>query len=271
MTRRNQLIFQVTASAIMLGMIMTAAVASPLHRKGCEFPYPGVEVCWEATAGLGTSHAPFDELHMLPISRTIAGQEEILEDYTRDVFKQLMPGNLAEYLVPEWVPVYNLEQALVRSREGGWPAVLWISPRILKNSSAAGPGVVDWDVYIVSRGQLVRNLRIRVSSAPVARDDAAEKGITMGTIMVASGAASSGGFIGAAAATAAVVGTANAKPPETGKPLELMTELATRQLLFLAQFPIETLNFPGAPLPPKEDMPAMDRVHGWFRKAFAAK
>ncbi|HIJ82951.1 MAG: hypothetical protein HW380_2534 [Magnetococcales bacterium] len=268
MMKRNRLIIQATVSALMLGMIMAAvAMASPVHRKGCEFPYPGVEVCWEATAGLGTSYAPFDELHMLPIARAIAGQEEILEKYTRDVFRQLLPGNLAEYLVPEWTPVYNLEQALKLSREGGWPAVVWISPRALKNSSTAGPGVVDWDVYFLARGQLVRNLRIRVSSKPLERDDMVEKGVTMGTLMASSGAVASGGLGG----MAVVMGTANAKPPEAGQPIELMTELATRQLLFLAQYPIEALNLPGQPLPPRDDEPAMDKVHGWFKKTFAAK
>ncbi|MEO5330317.1 MAG: hypothetical protein H7829_18990 [Magnetococcus sp. THC-1_WYH] len=271
--KTNRFTLYAQAMAVALGIMwgMTAAMASPVHRKGCEFPYPGVEVCWEATAGMGTSYAPFDELHMLPIARKIAGQEEILESYTRDVFEQMLPGNLAEYLIPEWVPVYNLEQALAQSRESGWPAVMWISPRVLKNSSAASPGVVDWDVYIMARGQLVRTLRIRVSSDPIKRDDAVGKGLTMGTVMVASGATAAGGFFGAAAATAAVVGTANAKPPESGKPLELMTELATRQLLFLAQYPIEALNLPVAALPPKDTMPTVDRVHLWFKEAFAAK
>lgn len=269
-SKKNKKVIQTAASAMMLGLaVATAAMASPVHRKSCEFPYPGVQVCWEATAGEGTSYAPFDELHVLPISRTVAGMEQILEGYTREVFKQLMPGNLAEYLVPEWVPVYNLEQAMVKSRESGWPAVMWISPRVLKNSSAAGPGVVDWDVYILARGQMVRNMRIRVSSDPAKHDDSAQKGLTMGTVMVASGAAGAG-FLGAAAATAAVVSTANAKPPEAGQSLELMTELATRQLLFLAQYPIEELNYPGAPLPSNE-VSATDRVHGWFKDAFAAK
>ncbi|MBF0421714.1 MAG: hypothetical protein HQL73_01840 [Magnetococcales bacterium] len=259
-------------ASILLGHAMvTNAWAEPVHRKGCEFPLSGVEVCWEATAGLGTSYAPFEELHVLPIARKIGGDEEILEGYTRDVFKQLLPGNLAEYLVPEWVPAYNLEQALAMSREGKWPSVMWISPRVLKNSSAATPGVVDWDVYILARGQLIRNLRIRVSSAPKQHDDAVDKGMTAGTLMAATGSALTGGLAAAIAFTTVEVGTANSKPPEAGKSLELMTELATRQLMFLAQYPIEALNYPAAPMPPKDTTQPPERINRWLREAFAAK
>lgn len=260
-----------TLATTLLGMALSA-LADPVHRKGCEFPITGVEVCWEATASLGSSYAPYDELHVLPIARKIAGDEEILESYTRDVFKQLMPGNLAEYLVPEWVAAYNLEQAMAMSREGKWPSVMWISPRVLKNSSAAGPGVVDWDVYILAKGHLVRTMRIRVASAPKERNDAVEKGLTMGTVMAATGSfLAGGGFIGAAAATAVEVSSANKKPPEAGRALELMTELATRQLMFLAQYPIEALNYPGAPMPPKDTTQPPERINNWLRDAFAAK
>ncbi|MBF0414435.1 MAG: hypothetical protein HQL79_01550 [Magnetococcales bacterium] len=267
---KNRWIIPLTLATTLFGMVLSAT-ANPVHRKGCEFPLSGVEVCWEATASLGSSYAPYDELHILPIARKIAGNEEILESYSRDVFKQLMPGNLAEYLVPEWVPAFTLEQAMAMSREEKRPSVMWISPRVLKNSSAAGPGVVDWDVYILSRGQLVRTMRIRVASAPKEHDDAVEKGLTMGTVMAATGSFLSGGFLGAVAATTVEVGTANRKPPEAGKALELMTELATRQLMFLAQYPIEALNYPGAPMPPKDTTQPPERINNWLRDAFAAK
>lgn len=256
-------------SGILAGLFFstTLTATAAVHRKGCEFPLKGVEVCWEATAGIGTDHAPFDELHLLPISRMIGGNEEVLVDYTRSIYRQMLPGSLAERLVPEWTPVYNLEEAMMSGQDWGWPAHMWISPRVMRNSSAMSPGLVDWDVYFFAKDKLVRTLRIRVESKPNQSDNSKEIMAATGALLLSSANTTN---LVASAAMLGAGSMAKANPPEAGFSLEIMTELATRQVMFLAQFPIEQLNRPGDPTPARE-VPLAETINDWTSKVFAPK
>lgn len=214
------------------------------------------------------AYAPFPELHMLPISRMTNGEEEVLVDYSRAIYRQLLPGSLTERLVPEWRrPVFYLEEAQMSGREWGWPAHMWIAPRTLRNSSEMSSGLVDWDVYFFAQEKLIRTLRIRVESKPSQTDDSKE-------IMAVAGATVlSSTTINPLAAVATVIGAgtmATAKPPEAGRSLDLMTELATRQVLFLAQFPINELNPPELPVPPRT-VTLSERISGWTDQILAPK
>ncbi|MBF0455916.1 MAG: hypothetical protein HQL72_14005 [Magnetococcales bacterium] len=258
-------------SGLLAGLFFSSTLTAgvPVHRKGCEFPLKGVQVCWEATASLEADHAPYEELHMLPISRKLGGSEEILVDYTRQIYRQLLPGSLAERLVPEWEPVFYLEEAVMSGQEWGWPAHMWISPRRMRNSSEMSPGLVDWDVYLFSEGKLARTLRIRVESNPKQGDNRKEIMATTSAALLAS--AKSGLSPIALAATVAGAGTmATATPPEAGFSLEVLTELATRQILFLAQFPIQDLNPPNAPVEGRH-VPIAERLSDWGDAIFSPK
>ncbi|MBF0447730.1 MAG: hypothetical protein HQL67_05970 [Magnetococcales bacterium] len=257
----------ILASGLLAGLFFSSTLTAgiPVHKKGCEFPLDGVELCWEATAGMGTDHAPYEELHLLPISRVLAGEEQVLVDYTRQIYRQLLPGSLAERLIPEWKPVYHLEQAMMSGQEWGWPAYMWISPRAMRNSSEMSPGLVDWDVYFFGDNQLVRTLRIRVEANPNQGDNGLETMTATGVALVASARSSLSPLV--TAATVAAAGSMKtANPPEAGISLELMTELATRKILYLAQFPISDL----APEPAQKKT-LTDRFNNWSDTIFAPK
>ncbi|MBF0340685.1 MAG: hypothetical protein HQL95_06925 [Magnetococcales bacterium] len=216
-----------------------------LHRKACETPYQGVSVCWDAVAEDDAVELPlpYAKMHLLPIARQVAGQPEVWVDMSRTIFRQLLTGHLADQLVPEWTPVYHLEGALALSQSSGWPAVLWIAPRETRNSSATSAGLVDWDVYLISKGRLMRTVRVRVESRPNQKTDGLEKATVTGSILAATGALA-GAPIGSMAAIAGSYAMGQSSPPEAGQPLELMTELATRQVLFLFQQTFEYLPAP---------------------------
>lgn len=229
---------------ITAGLVMTPLFAeAAIHRKACENPFQGVSVCWEAIGTEDLEIKPLTKLHLLPIARQIAGQPEVLVDMSRAIFRQLLPGNLAEQLVSEWTPVYYLDQALEVSRNSSWPATLWISPRDMRNSSATSSGVLDLDVYLLAKGQLLRTLRIRVESHPNQTSDGFERATVLGSTL-ATTSMITGSPIGTIAAMAGTYAMGQANPPEAGQSLELLTELATRQMLFLFQQPLENLPAP---------------------------
>lgn len=238
-------------SGLLAGLFISSTLwaSTPVYRKGCEFPLKGVELCWEATAGSTSDYGPFPEMHLLPITRMVGGEEQILAETTRKVFRQLLPGNLTERLVPEWTPVFHLEEAMMSGQEWGWPAYIWISPRTMRNSSEMSSGVLDWDVYLFSDNRLARTLRIRVESKPNQSSNGNVLMATAGAFLVADSTFSP---TATAAALTSIGAVATANPPEAGRSLEILTELATRQILFLAQFPINDLNPPGAPIKPRK-------------------
>ncbi|MBF0159314.1 MAG: hypothetical protein HQL58_07290 [Magnetococcales bacterium] len=236
----------------------TDGQATTGHRRGCEFPMPGVEVCWELTADERPLMLPLEQIHLLPVVRTIRfNQPEILVDYTRWIYRQLLSANLTEQLKQEWIPVEHLEGAIEVARRSGWPALIWINPRILRDSSPGTAGVVDWDIYLIEvnrdkggRGQPdVRTMRVRVTSHPQTKSGAADNALLTGGALVATGMAKHNPAlaVGAVAASAAL---ASESPPVAGYPLELLTELAVRQVIYLSQFAITEL--PGEPNPRSE-------------------
>lgn len=264
--------------AFLTTLILTVTVvASPLHKQGCESPLEGVQVCWEATGSdQAVAQSPYVELHFLPIARQINGQDEILTDYTRAVFRQLAPGGLAKRMIQQWQPFYHLDQAMTAGwPSNDWPMMLWISPRILRNSSAASNGVVDWDVYLIdggAGGQLVRTLRIRVESEPKRADHSVRRGVLMGGAAAATGMLGASP-LGAAGAVMATMSLSEKGAPYGKYPLELLTELATRQLIFLLQNPIEELEEAGSPsgLNPNDEPTVVKEVSGWLDSLFAAR
>ncbi len=239
-------------------LFSSTLLGAPTHRKGCEFPLEGVQVCWEATSETGDSYAPFPKVHFLPIARDVAGREEVLADYTRKVYRQLLPSGFAHRLKMEWKPVYHLEQAVEQGwPNNDWPVVLWVAPRVLKNSSIASPGIVDWDIYLIDgseaqSGRLIRRMRVRVQSDPkVKKDDVETAAIMAGVISTSASGAIIEGIeeaLGAASLVGGAAALAQKSPPEAGVSLELMTELAVRQMLFLLQYPVEELD-PVVPKP----------------------
>lgn len=229
---------------VAVGLVNTPLFAeAAVHRKACETPYQGVSVCWEAMGDEELEISRFNKLHLLPIARQIAGQPEVLVDMSRAIFRQLLPGRLAEQLIPEWTPAYYLEGALQASQNSDWPAVLWISPREMRNSSSTSDGILDWDVYLLAKGQLLRTLRIRVESNPKQTSDGLERSSFLGAALFATGALKSAP-IGSLEAMSLAYGMGQSNPPEAGQPLDLLTELATRQILFLFQQPLDTLPAP---------------------------
>jgi hypothetical protein len=260
----------IIVSGLLAGLFFSSTLTAglPVYRKGCEFPLEGVQVCWEARAGENTEHAPYPELHMLPITRLLGGDEEVLVDTTRQIYRQMVISGLAERLIPEWEPVFHLEEAMLSGQEWGWPAYMWIAPRAMRNSSEMSPGVVDWDVYFFAKNRLDRTLRIRVESKPIESNDRLEIIAATGAALLSTAGASLS--LGTGAATVAAGTMASSGPQEAGSSLEIMTELATRQVLFLAQFPIEELNPPDAPLP-KQEVSIVERLGELTNKIFAPK
>ncbi|MEO5369727.1 MAG: hypothetical protein H7833_06585 [Magnetococcus sp. DMHC-1] len=243
MTMHKRLGFILGSVLLLTGLQSAASV----HRKGCEDPLEGVRVCWEATGEAGSGVAPFPEVHLMALAQDRAGEKEILTQQTRRVFEQLLPGNLAERLILEWDSALYLDQVLQQIQQKDWPVVLWIAPRTLRNSSAATPGVVDWDVHLIEgkKGKLIRTMRVRVESHPKIKKASRENGLTMGGALLLTGKLISNPLeSGVAVATA--MDLARESPPEAGQSLELMMQLAARQVMFLFQYPMEEL------LPPPE-------------------
>ncbi|MBF0614711.1 MAG: hypothetical protein G8237_13360 [Magnetococcales bacterium] len=241
-----------------------------LHRKGCETPHAGVKVCWDLVAdeGVGELAVPYPRIHLLPMARQVAGQPEVWVEMSRTIYRQLLPGRLAEQLVPEWTPAYHLEGAVALSQRSGWPAMMWIAPREMRNSSASSPGLVDWDVYLIAQGRLLRTMRVRVESHPERLHDGLERASAVGGVLAATG-----GLVNAPlGSAAAVIGTyamGQSTPPEAGQPLELLTELATRQILAVLQKSPDEL-----PQPRPEtggDPHSPENVDKLLQRPFAAK
>ncbi|MBF0424885.1 MAG: hypothetical protein HQL66_03585 [Magnetococcales bacterium] len=238
---------------VLLGSLLLLATlrgeATAIHRKGCEDPYEGVRVCWEATGEAGSGVAPYPEVHLLALAQERAGEKEVLAEFSRKVFEQMLPGNFAEHLVLEWDSALYLDQVLQKVQGRGWPLVLWIAPRVIRNSSAASPGVVDWEVQLIDgkHGKLIRTMRVRVESHPKVYKRSKENGTAMATALLMAGKIISNPLqSGVAVATAMDV--APSAPPEAGQPLEVMMQLAARQVMFLSQYPVEEL----LPPPPEK-------------------
>ncbi|MGN7610791.1 hypothetical protein ACQZV8_01770 [Magnetococcales bacterium HHB-1] len=239
-------------SLLTLSVIFSqTAQAVPSYRRGCEFPLEKVQVCWEAKEHILGSDGPYNKVHFLPISREWANREEVFVDYTRKVYRQLATSGLADRVVQEWEPAYTLDQAInqVWSKQD-WPAVLWIHPRIIRESGSITSGVIDWDIYLISgspgkqRGQIVRSYRVRVESHPKTKkinttQALTTAGLAMLTRETFAPNMSTSGFLSVVAGGMML---SDPPPPEAGYPLELLTELAVRQLLFLTQYPVDELN-----------------------------
>ena len=190
-----------------------------------------------------------------------------LVDASRKLFRQLLPGSLAERLIPEWQPVFYLEEALMSGQEYGWPAYMWVAPRAMRNSSEMSPGLVDWDVYFFAGNKLTRTLRIRVESKPKQSDNSAEIMAVTSALLMSSASVNP---IMSSVATYGAGAMSVANPPEAGRSLEIMTELATRQIAFLAQFPINELNPPDAPIEAPQTT-VEKKFKEWRKKIFSPK
>ncbi len=258
----------IVGSSLLAGLLfVSTAWATPLHRHGCENPLTESElqVCWDVVGDPGEVFSPFPEMFFMPIAMDQGGEPQLLADYTRSVFRQLLPSGMADNLYQEWAPVTNLEDMLLQARLRRLTYVLWIAPRVLRASSASSPGIVDWDIYVIRSAKLLRTLRIRVESHPKRNDKSVESGTAVATLLTATGAVLTNPFASAAAVTGAVA-TARSGPPEAGRSLELMTELAVRQLTVLFQFPVENLQSEMLTKPKP-----VKKIQGWVDKVFAHK
>lgn len=242
------------------------ALAIPLHQSGCETPMEAeLQICWDATGDRGDVFGPFPEMHLFPIAWEREGNTQVLADYSRTIFRQLLPSDLTENLTQEWEPATNLNDAIVQARRNRWSYALWISPRLLRASSAASPGVLDWDVYVIRAGRLLRTLRIRVESAPKRPNRSIASGTAMATALTAVGALFASPF-GSVAAVAGTMATAPAGPPEAGRSLELMTELAVRQITVVMRHSMEGLKSDAL-----GSSSTVQKVGGWLEQVFTPK
>ncbi|MEO5349221.1 MAG: hypothetical protein H7836_06220 [Magnetococcus sp. YQC-3] len=240
------------------------AQATSLHRSGCEKPMEDTQVCWDAIGDAGEDPAPFSEVHLLPIAWSRQGDVQLLADYSHTVFRQFLPSGFADNLIQEWTPATHLEEAINLARLHQWGLTLWISPRILRESSANSPGIVDWDVYLIKHSKLLRTFRVRVESRPTRASKNVEIGTATGALLVASGAALTHPF-SAAATVAGAAAMSPSHPPEAGRSLELMTEFAVRQILTSFKYPMEQLaNTP-------QPSPTSKRLTGWAEQVFSPK
>ncbi|MBF0370693.1 MAG: hypothetical protein HQL52_14670 [Magnetococcales bacterium] len=258
---------------LVAGMIgINLAEGASLYRRGCEYPAEGLQVCWEASAEEGSAFGPFAEVHLLPVTQQRAGLDEVLVNYTLGIQRQLMPGNFARVVIQESTPARHLGEAINLSRRNNWSTVMYISPRVLRNSSAMSPGMVDWDVYFIDglQGRVIRTLRLQVESTPYRKPDAVEIGAMTAGGVVASGVASASP-VGAAGLLATALAARTPNPPEAGRSLEYMTELAVRQILFLAQYPIEELSPPDSPVPDAPKPSVTEQAGGWLARLFSTK
>lgn len=219
----------------------SALAGELLSREGCEYPFKGVSVCWEATGEEESAHAPFTELHLLPLTTLQANEPQLLADYTRAVYRQLLSARLAKRFVQEWTPVVYVEEA-VRAAGPGKAPLLWIDPRVLRNSSAATPGVVDWDLYLIGReGQLHRNLRVRVESAPEITAPVLEQAMIAGGFLIMTGGMGALNPLEVGIVAGGAGAMARGSVPLAGRSLELLTQLAVRQVIILLQQPMEQI------------------------------
>lgn len=256
---------RLVGSAFLAGLLFVGhASAAPLHRGACEKALGAeLQVCWDAVGEEGEEFGPFLELHMMPISWDHQGDAQLLADYTRSVFRQLLPSGLSKNLIQEWTPATNLEGAIKQIHRYQWPYTLWISPRMLRAGSAMSSGVVDWDAYIMKSNRLLRTLRIRVESHPKRADKSIESGTAVGALLTATGAV--GGYpLASTAAVAAAMATAQKRAPEAGRSLELMTELAVRQIILLFQYPMEELRST-----PSAEKNSVQKVTNWIDTIFS--
>lgn len=240
------------------------AQAGSLHRHGCEQPVEDTQVCWDAIGNAGEDPAPFSEVHLLPIALARQGDAKLLTDYSRTVFRQFLPSGFADTLVQEWTPATHLEEAIALTRLHQWGLTLWISPRILRESSANSPGIVDWDVYLIKHSKLLRTVRVRVESRPTRASKNVEVGTSVGAMLLAAGAATAHPFA-TAGTMAGAVAMSPSHPPEAGRSLELMTEFAVRQLLTSFKYPMEQLETQ------KEASQTAKRFSGWSERFFTPK
>ncbi|MBF0401996.1 MAG: hypothetical protein HQL90_14685 [Magnetococcales bacterium] len=240
------------------------AAATALHHSGCDNPTADTQVCWDALGEAGEEYAPFPEVHLLPIAWNRQGDAQLLADYSRTVFRQLLPSGLSDNLVQEWFTATHLEEALSVARLHQWALTLWISPRMLRESSANSPGIVDWDIYLIKHNKLLRTLRVRVESKPTRTSTSPTTVAGVGALLAASGSltahpiASAGTLIGTAAMS-------SSHPPEAGRPLELMTEFAVRQILTSFKTPMEEMES-SAPADPTNE-----QASGWINQLFTPK
>ncbi|MBF0462740.1 MAG: hypothetical protein HQL87_15275 [Magnetococcales bacterium] len=240
------------------------ALATSIHHNGCDNPVEDVQVCWDAVGDAGEEFAPFSEVHLLPIAWDRQGDQQLLADYSRAVFRQFLPSGFADNLVQEWVVATHLEEAFAVARLHQWALTLWISPRILRESSATGSGIVDWDVYLIKHGKLLRTLRVRAEARATRASQGPVTGTAMGAALVATGAAVAAPF-SSAAAVAGTVAISGGHPPEAGRPMELMTEFVVRQILTSFKEPMEQLE---STKPPS---PVMQKASGWVEQVFSPK
>ena len=236
------------------------ALAGSIHRKGCSFPMERVEVCWEATGEEGGEYGPFPEVHLLPVAWERDGQPEVLQDYTRTIYRQILPGNLTDEIVAEWAPSLNLEETMRIVRRNDWPATLWIAPRRLHDSSSTSAGVVDWDVYFFKGTKPLRTMRIRVESKPDRDGDGFERALAVGAALGASGATGNIPAVATLASLGGAMAMGSPGAPAAGYSLEIMTELAVRQVMHLFQYALEELS----PPPVRDDRPLSPQR--WQRK-----
>ncbi|MEO5339777.1 MAG: hypothetical protein H7837_04550 [Magnetococcus sp. MYC-9] len=238
--------------------------ATSMHHHGCENPEESVQVCWDAIGDAGEEFAPFADVHLLPIAWDRRGEPQLLADYSRAVYRQFLPSGFADTLTQEWTPVTRLEEAIATARLHQWAMTLWISPRILRESSASSAGIIDWDIYLIKHSKLLRTMRVRVESRPTRASKGVETAAGVGTLLLASGAVLSNPF-SSAGAVAGSVAMAPAHPPEAGRPLELMTEFAVRQILTAFKLPMERLE---SSVPPS---PTASRASQWTQQIFTPK
>ncbi|MEO5363153.1 MAG: hypothetical protein H7838_05965 [Magnetococcus sp. DMHC-8] len=240
------------------------AWAGSLHHNDCENPVEDVQVCWDAIGDAGEEFAPFPDVHLLPIAWQRQGTPQLLTDYSRAVFRQLLPSGFADNLTQEWHAAANLEEAMSLARLHQWALTLWISPRVLRESSSVSPGLVDWDIYLIKHNKLLRTLRVRVESRPTRAGKGVETGTTVGALLLATGAVTAAP-IGSAATVAGTVAMSPSHPPEAGRSLELMTEFAVRQVLTSFKYPMEQLRSGSTPTP------AAQKASGWVNQLFSPK
>ena len=233
-------------SSLIAGLLcVSSALAAPLHSNGCK-TQADMQLCWNTIGEAGDEYGPFPEVFLLPIAWERYGDTQILADYSRSIYRQLLPSGLTDNLIMEWTPVTSLEEAMTQARLQKWSMVIWIAPQTMRESSPASPGLVDWEVFALRSGRLLRTMRIRVESKPRRPSTRLETGGTMAALLTAAGVFSSNPI----ASTTTVVGsiaTAPGHPPEAGQSLAMMTELAARQIPTLFQFPMEELNRVGKP------------------------
>ncbi len=235
-----------------------------MHQSGCENPTEDVQVCWDAIGDAGEEFAPFSDVHLLPIAMDRQGDPQLLADYSRSVFRQFLPSGFADTLTQEWYPATHLEEALSLARLHQWALTLWISPRVLRESSPTSTGIVDWDLYLIKHNKLLRTLRVRVESRPTRTSTGVETGTTVGALLLATGAVLTHP-ITSAGAVAGTVAMSSSHPPEAGRSMELMTEFAVRQVLTTFKSPMEGLE--STPQP----SPIMQKASGWADQFFSPK